>query len=397
MEIENIVMVDLSTATGLEQLGGKSPCIHLDARGDEKINCAMLGGLDDDHCTDRAGESEFTTVIKLDIDATRSFQVVETGNKKLQLRPIIFVDVYEDELYMPERLVRIAGEVQAGSITGTETADLTDDSFRMCELQFISQSSGPSLGSSSDCVRVYADTATSFFDAVGDATDFSAITEGAPLTAVGFITDTDDAEAILGLNTVVQELGPRQTESPAGWDTRKGLVTGVPVSCESTDQCFSFELAGTDPLETVLTRMRPTTRVFGADGVELDQADVSTGDSGSVDAVLNGGKLQAALVVLSTDVGGSILSGTLDDVRGSDPYILDVMSDAGGLSYVCADPDTVILQVLVDDETVTLFDLLDPSVLETGSAIEVFGNTDALPTGCDINAEQIIVEAPPTP
>ena len=39
----------------------------------------------------------------------------------------------------------------------------------------------------------------------------------------------------------------------------------------------------------------------------------------------------------------------------------------------------------------------DTSVLEIGSAIEVFGNTDALPTGCDINAEEIIVEAAPTP
>ena len=63
MEIENIVVADLATATGLEQLGGKSPRIHLYAGGDEKINRSMLGRLDDDHCADRAGESVFTTVI----------------------------------------------------------------------------------------------------------------------------------------------------------------------------------------------------------------------------------------------------------------------------------------------------------------------------------------------
>jgi len=63
MEIENVVMADLSTATGLEQLGGKSPRIHLYARGDEQIDRTMLRRLHDDHCTDRAGESVFTTVI----------------------------------------------------------------------------------------------------------------------------------------------------------------------------------------------------------------------------------------------------------------------------------------------------------------------------------------------
>jgi len=339
---------------------------------------------------------DFTTVIKLDIDANRSFQVVETGNKKLQLRPIIFVDVYQDKLYLPERLLRIAGDVQVGSITGEATADLADDSFRLCNLQFISQSSGPSLGSNGDCVRVYADSATSFFDEMGDATDFLAITEGEPLTAVGFIADTGDAEAILGLNAAVLELGPRETDSVDGWNTRQGIVAYDPVSCDTTDLCFNFALAGTDPIETVPTRMRPETRVFRADGVELSQADVSTDDTGSVDAVLNGAELQAALLVLSTDVGGSILSGTLDGVSGSNPYVLSVMSDAGGLFNVCANPDTtVILQVLVVDEAVTLFDLLDPNTLTIGSAVEVFGNTVALPIGCDINAEEIIVEVPP--
>jgi hypothetical protein len=74
------------------------------------------------------------------------------------------------------------------------------------------------------------------------------------------------------------------------------------------------------------------------------------------------------------------------------------MSDAGGLYNACTTPDTTVtLRVLVDNETVTLFDLLDPSALDTGSAIEVFGNTDALPIGCDINAEGVIVEAPPRP
>jgi hypothetical protein len=104
---------------------------------------------------------EYTTVIKLDIDAKRSFQVIETGNSKLQLRPIIFVEIFQDSIFLPERLVRIAGQVEVGSIVGADTVDPVDDSFRLCNLQFISQSNGPSLGNASDCVRVYADSATS--------------------------------------------------------------------------------------------------------------------------------------------------------------------------------------------------------------------------------------------
>jgi len=338
---------------------------------------------------------DYTTVIKLDMDATRSFQVVETGQTKLQLRPIFFVEIFQDSIFLPERLVRIAGQVEVESIVDTDT----DDSFRLCDLQFISQSSGPSLGSDSDCVKVYADSSTSFFDDMGEATDFLAVavSEGEPLTAIGFITDTDDVEAFLGLNAVVLELGPRQSDSIDGWDTSQGLVADDPITCD-TDQCFNFAPAGTDPMITVLvpTRMRPETRVFRADGVELIQADVNMGDSGSVDAVLIGDELQASLLVLSTDVGGSILSGVLDSVRGPNPYILAVMTDAGGLFNVCINPDEgVILQVLVDDEAVALFDLLDPTVLEIGSLVEVFGNSDAPPSGCDIVAEQIIVEAPP--
>ena len=48
---------------------------------------------------------DYTTVIKLDMDAKRSFQVVETGNGKLQFRPIIFVDVFQGDSQQQVRLL----------------------------------------------------------------------------------------------------------------------------------------------------------------------------------------------------------------------------------------------------------------------------------------------------
>ncbi len=336
---------------------------------------------------------DYTTVIKLDIDAKRSFQVVPTGNGKFQLRPIFFVDVYQDQIFLPDRLVRVFGNVRAGSILGTGNADPTDDSFRLCNLQFISQSNGPSLNGVDDCVRIFDDAATSIFDVTGMETDFMSVTDGEPLTAVGFIVDTDDAEAFLGLNAVVLELGLRQSDSTGGWGTIKGNVVDDPATCDTTDKCFDFDPAETDP--AVPTRMRPGTRVFRADGVELSQADVGAGDGGSVDALVNG-ELQTALLVLSNDVDGGIVSGVLNGVSRSDPYdVLEVMTDASGVAHVCANSETDILQVLVQDDAVTIIDLLDPSVLETGSLVEAFGDPAPPPAGCDIVADQIIVEAAP--
>jgi hypothetical protein len=341
---------------------------------------------------------DYTTVIKLDMDAKRSFQVVETGNDKLKLRPIIFVDVYQGSIVLPDRLVRVFGTVEPGSFENADNSDPSDDSFRLCNLEFISQSSGPSLGGADDCVRVYTDGSTSVFDDAGAEVDFSAVTEDQPLTAVGFVVGTDDSEAFLGLNAVVLELGDRQPDDTDGWGTIQGVVESDPAAClvVPADQCFDFDPEEGDSVVT--TRMQPGTRVFRADGVELSQSDVSMDDSGSIDALPVDIELSAALVVLSTDLGSGIVSGVLDGTSEAAPYtVLEVMTDAGGLVNVCVDPDTSIVQVLVDDEVVTIFDLLDPGVLEEGSSIEAFGDADAPPAGCDMVADQVIVEPPASP
>ena len=336
---------------------------------------------------------DYTTVIKLDMDAKRSFQIVETGNGKLLMRPVVFVDIFEGDIFLPDRLVRVFGTVEPGSFESADASDASDDSFRLCDIEFISQSSGPALGDADDCVRVYTDGSTSVFDDTGAQVDFSAVAEDQPLTAVGFVVDTDDSEAFLGLNAVVLELGDRQPDDADGWDTIQGVVDTDPVPCDA-DQCFEFDPEETDP--AVTTRMQPGTRVFRADGAELDQSDVSMEDSGSVDGLPANSELNAALVVLSTDLSSGIVSGTLESIDDASPYkVLEVMTDAGGLVNVCVGPDTSIVQVLIDDEVVTIFDLLDPGVLEQGLLIEAFGDADSPPTGCDMVADQVIVEPPP--
>lgn len=335
---------------------------------------------------------DFTTVIKLDMDAERSFQAVQTGQGKVQFRPIIFVDVFEGNIVLPERLVRVFGTVDAGSIEGAGTPDASDDAFRLCSLVFVAQSSGPDLGDPAACVKVHADAATGLFDDTGAPQGFGTVAEGDLLTAVGFLVDTDDPAAVLGLNSVALAIGDRQPSAADGWTTAGGVVATDPVAC-AADQCFDFDPDGADPVVT--TRMQPETRVFRADGAELTQADVSTGDGGSVDGLPVGGELYAALVVLSSDAGSGLVTGTLDGVgtAGSLP-VLEVMTGAGGLVNVCVNADTDIIRVLTEGE-VTLLDLVDVSTLETGLLVEAFGDASAPPAGCDVLADQVIVEPAP--
>ncbi len=338
---------------------------------------------------------DFTTVIKLDMDARRSFQVVETGNQELRLRPIVFVDVYQGDLLLPDRLVRVFGTVEAGSIQTGLAPDILVESFRLCDLQFISQTGGPTLGDPADCVRVFADSASAFDD-TGDQVGPSAVSEGDLLTAIGFVVDTDDADALLDLNAVVLEIGDRQPDDAGGWGTEKGAVASDPAACD-TDQCFDFD---PDESDTVITtRMQPGTRVFRADGTELAQSDVSTGDIGSIDALPVGAEQNASLVVLANEVAGDTVSGLLEipgaQIVGADA-VLNVRTEADTLVAVCVNADTRIVQVLADDAVITLFDLLDPDVLENGSLIEAFGDTDPVPVGCELVADLVIVE-PPAP
>lgn len=344
-----------------------------------------------------------TTVVKLDMDARRSFQAVRTGAGKIKFRPIIFVDVYQDALFLPDRLVRVFGAVEEASITGVDTPDPDDDSFRLCGLRFVSQSAGPSTAEPDDCIRVYADARTGVFDGSGAEAEFSGIPGNRLLTAIGFITDTDDTEAFLGLNSVVLELGEREDDATDGWETVQGIVTSGQTACGTDDRCFDFDRAdddSEDPADPVIppvrTRMQPSTRVFHSDGMELAQSEVSLGDTGSVDALFDEveGELLAALVVLDTDSTDSIVAGVLvmKDLTATPYKILNMTADTGEPVDICIDDNTVLLQILVEDDVVTIADLLDLEAVEAGARIEAYGDPGSVPVGCGLLADQVFVE-----
>ncbi|MGI9341772.1 MAG: DUF4382 domain-containing protein [Gammaproteobacteria bacterium] len=337
------------------------------------------------------------TVVELDIDARRSFQVVQTGNGRLKLRPVIFVNVYDDDIALPTRITRVFGTV-------TEV-DTDNSMLVLCDLEFVARlGDGPNPDMDA-CVRVFADGANHFDDA-GLPFDFAALAAaiGAAdtprLTAVGLPSFPDTsapADTVLDLDAVVTEFGPRKTNADTGWETTAGTVVSDPSAdgC-AADSCVDFQPAEeADPLPV---QLRPETRVFTADGVEIGQADIGTGRKGAFDGlrVDEAGieELRAALFIAGPAVEDGAISGTLTAVSIGDEFdVLTVQPEGAAAVSACVTGDTDLLRILTDDETTTIADLLDPAALDPseGLQVEVSGDPGADPA-CDIDASLVIVD-----
>lgn len=63
MEVQDVIVVDLSSRPDLEQLGWKSPRVHVHATGDQEIDRAVFCRFHDDHRTDGAGEAVLTSIV----------------------------------------------------------------------------------------------------------------------------------------------------------------------------------------------------------------------------------------------------------------------------------------------------------------------------------------------
>jgi len=337
------------------------------------------------------------TVVELDMDARRSFQVVNTGNGGLRLRPVIFVNVYDDEIVLPNRITRVFGTV--------ESVDVDASSLVLCDLQFVAQLGGLPAPNDGACVQVFA-AGASAFDAAGMAVEFATLaadidnTPEAQLTAIGFPTlpATTADSIVLELDAVTTELGPRKTDSEPGWETTPGtIVSDLTMDNCDAAQCVDFLPAAEATALTV--QLQPETRVFTRDGTELSQADLGADVAGTFDglrvAVSDAEQLLASLFITGPDAGGDLVSGTLTAVMTGDTFdTLVVQPESGPALNVCVTSDTDMLQILVDNETVTIVDLLDPAVLDpsTGLQVEAAGTSPGMEAGCDLDASVVIID-----
>jgi len=340
-----------------------------------------------------AGE---TTVILLDIDARRSFQVVQTGNQRLKFRPVIFVDIFQADIVLPNRLIRAFGRV--------ESVDEVAESLLLCDLQFVAALGAPAAANDA-CARIFAGSANHFGED-GLAIDFAALAAAIAanatplLTAIGLPSLPDNGtpdNVVLDLDAVVSQLGGRKTDTDPGWETTDGLIQGAPTPTDcDTEQCAEFLPDDADNPITV--QLQAETRVFARDGTELGQADIVVGATGSFDGLRvpagTSEALRASLFIVGAAPSGDLISGTLTAVSiGDDFDVLTVQPQSGDPVALCVTAESDVLRILVDDESVSIADLLDPAVLDLSADLQIdaAGEASATP-GCDIDAAVVIIE-----
>ena len=331
-------------------------------------------------------------IVKIDWDMNKAFKTITTGNGKVIVRPVIFVDIVSD--VARDRMARIFGRI--------DQIDAASTSFKLCRTELESTPIGSRTGddtlSSKYCVRVIVDSKTGLFDENGEPIRFANLMVDDMVTAVGLfrvldddtcdddvcVTPFDDRQ-YFALDAVVVERGPQGTFRR--WAGMSNTVV------DASNQ-FEFEFApgqGFAAGSTVATQLFANTRIFSRRGVELDSTAIDAGVHMRVDGVLhssntNPGLLNAALLLLN-------LNATFEDILRGSVLSVDTATNSLRLTNMsgdrCVNANNAKIFIV---ETANVF-ISNPAMLRDlmkGQRIDVFGTDNA--GGC-FDATTIIADA----
>ncbi|MEZ5565198.1 MAG: DUF4382 domain-containing protein [Gammaproteobacteria bacterium] len=372
MQVSNLDLIRLDAA------GNVAETLHPKLVANGKIDLNPRGSF---HVAPGA-----TLMITLDFDMNKSLKITETGNGKLILRPVIFVDI-ANGIPSPG-LTRIHGRV-------TDIGN--GDDFRLCQTALAASSAQDRTEArtavDNRCVRVRTDGQTGIFGSDGLPQALIMLAENEEATVIGRLrpvtkgSDEDDrADEHFALDAYVVEEGPLGT-----FRRLRGAVAGTVNP--GSDQ-FSLDLApgqgivSDDPLAA---QLYPKSRVFSRAGVELTRADVTLGVSALVDAVLAVSSiddvLRTALVVIDKGVSGGekVVAGSVLTVDVASGQLL-VATDVGDRCIDAANADVFLVGESDDSlasERGTLSDL------SPGQSLNIFGRESV--GGCLI-ASTILAE-----
>lgn len=325
--------------------------------------------------------------IELDFDMEKSLKITETGNGKLIIRPVVFVDIRTER---PQgRLSRVHGE-----ITGIDP--LTGD-FRLCQTLYVSNwddnGSNPANGTDGRrCVTVSSDADTGIFGEDGLPQAFEGLAVGEEVTVIGRLRPLADDESSEGdnhyfaLDAYVVEEGPLGT-------FRRVLGTVVSGVDPSTGR-FGLDVAAGQGIATgtaLPVQLFDESRIFNRDGEELGRDAIVTDRVALADGVLLIGDddvLRSPLVVL-----GGLSPG---DAAAIDGIVVDVNTADGTLLVNDGTMDRCVNAAsadifLVDDSDGFASSRADLDDLSPGQSVSVFGTEDL--DGCLV-ADTILADAP---
>lgn len=254
LEVEEIELVRMDAEGGLVSVFPRLP-------GGHRIDLNARGGF-------RVSPGE-TLAIRLDVDARRSIQIVDTGNGGYVFRPQVFVEILDAA--RPGRLIFAEGVVREID------PDAVPVRIRLCEVAV----SHRDLRGRRDrhCLAVFADEETSFFDESGLPQDLGAIASGSRLAVLGrFMYDRAmrfaiDAEVLEG----------------GGSDAFLSLTGNLVFGADPEEGGWLLDL---DPGQgfadgTILEiDLAPETKAFSSDGDAVDFAGLGEGTRLEVDGVL---------------------------------------------------------------------------------------------------------------
>ena len=297
-------------------------------------------------------------VAQVDMDANKSIQLVQTGNGKYRLRPVVRVQFRLDGL--PNELVRIEERIES-------VAESDPGSFVLCSLD------NPDV-----CLDATLAEGACVFDEDGifiDPIDDNTLTADDMVVVIGTYRD-GDGDGNPDLDAIIVEKGPAEQV--------KGIVTEVP------DAEGLFLLIDRGGVQITVELQAGCTKIFGANGEMLAPDALQVGQGVEVEGVTSGdpAALRAALIVLDADDELQQLSGTIAEPIEEPGFVL---ATAGG--DICVE--------LAEDGIITLImdgggEMMEGSFtdIQAGRDADAYGtlSTEGV-EGC-FQASEVVVTVP---
>lgn len=383
LQLSDLVLNDIDPAT--EAI---TETVHPQLVGNGKIDLNPRGPF-------ALGPGE-VIFIELDFDMGKSLKITETGNGKLIVRPVVFVDIRKNRAQ--GRLSRVHGEITA--------SDPASGELRLCQTEFASRlddhdGQGDDEGDhppvdGPHCVTVSANEGTGIFGEDGLPQVFNDLAIGDEATVIGRLRRLDNADGSLGdddqgddhhvfaLDVFVIEEGPLGTYA---------RIRGIASSgVDGLNDRFNLAIAPGQGLGTATTlpvQLFGHTHIFSRAGDELGREDIVTGQSALVDGVVVIGTddlIRSPLIILDIGPppGESALRGEVVSLD-TEAESLIVSTESG---YRCVDAAGADVFLVNSDDGLssTRGDLSD---LHPGQDVAIFGEEGV--GGCLI-ADTILAE-----